>query len=98
MFFTSPFGVKTNTSSSKRSVRKLFTNSVVSDSSAWVSMSERTQRVPLVVCALGRAVPVARVRPVRGDAEIGCFVHLAGPHLDLERPALGPITVVWRER
>ena len=45
--------------------------------------------VPLLVGAL-RAAPVLLVRPVRGDAELGGLLHLAGAHLDLERPTLRP--------
>ncbi len=86
--FTSPFGVKTNTSSSKRSVRKLFTNSRASASSAWMSISCLTQATHSSSAAFEAAVPL--VRPVGGDAELGRLVHLARPHLDLERPSLGP--------
>ena len=42
---------------------------------------------PLVV-ALGR--PAALVEPVRGDAVLGLLVHLARPHLDLERRPVRP--------
>ena len=35
---------------------------------------------------------------MRGDPELGLLVHLARPHLDLERRPGGPITVVCSER
>src|SRR6476469_3344600 len=81
--FTSPFGVKTNTSSSKRSVRKLFTNSRASSSSSLMSISWRTHSFHSSSACLER-------RPVRSDAELGGLLHLARAHLDLQRPALGP--------
>src|SRR6058998_2379078 len=67
--FTSPFGVKTNTSSSKRSVRKLLTHS----------------GEPLLT-----GLDAARLvrEPVGGDPEFGSLLHLARPHLDLQRPPL----------
>jgi hypothetical protein len=43
--------------------------------------------VPLLRSVL-RAAPVSHVGPVRGDAELGGLVHLACPHLDLERTSL----------
>ena len=83
--FTSPFGVKTYTSSSKRSVRKSCMNSRGSASSDCQSMSCFTHAVHSSSAALA-----VLVRPVRGDAELRRLVHLARADLDLERPALGP--------
>src|SRR5207302_9097776 len=37
------------------------------------------------------------VEPVRRDALLGDPVHLAGADLDLDRVALGPMTVVWSD-
>ena len=95
--FTSPFGVKTNTSSSKRSVRNDLTNSPASDSSAWKSISccthaahsssPRRGRFPSPLYAQCAATP---------SSAVSCISRVR-TWISSGRPS-GPITVVCSER
>ena len=55
-------------------------------SSAWPSISDLTQ---MSHSSSAFATRPALVHPVRGDAVLGLLVHVARPHLDLERLPLG---------